>query len=121
MDKNPELKEDKDEKIRTFKKKVAEYDATIEKLIKAITENNDKAADITKYMEEETELRSIFLTTSGSFACSPSCPKRFVMIAASRRCIPDELAMHACTYGWSANMVCIMLAQALREILSFLY
>ena len=56
MEKSTESKEDKDEKIKMFKKKVAEHDAAIKKLIKAITENNDKAADITKYMEEETEL-----------------------------------------------------------------
>merc|ERR1712139_725805 len=47
-----------DEKVKMFKKKVAEHDAAIKKLIKQITENNDKAADITKHMEEETELRN---------------------------------------------------------------
>ena len=56
-EKSTESKEDKDEKIKMFKKKVAEHDAAIKKLIKAITENNDKAADITKYMEKETGLR----------------------------------------------------------------
>merc|ERR1719405_32404 len=50
--------ESKDEKINMLKKKVAEHDAAIKKLIKAITENNDKAAQLTKYMEEETELRN---------------------------------------------------------------
>jgi hypothetical protein len=58
LEKSTESKEDKDEKVRMFKKKVAEHDAAIKKLIKAITENNDKAADLTKYMEEETELRN---------------------------------------------------------------
>merc|ERR1719401_1542571 len=58
MEKSTESKEDKDEKVKMFKKKVAEHDAAIKKLIKQITENNDKAADITKYMEEETELRN---------------------------------------------------------------
>jgi len=58
MEKSTESKEDKDEKINMLKKKVAEHDAAIKKLIKAITENNDKAADLTKYMEEETELRN---------------------------------------------------------------
>merc|ERR1719214_51966 len=50
--------ESKDDKINMLKKKVAEHDAAIKKLIKAITENNDKAADLTKYVEEETELRN---------------------------------------------------------------
>merc|ERR1719213_1421497 len=58
MEKSTESKEDKDEKVKMFKKKVAEHDAAIKKLIKQITENNDKAADITKHMEEETELRN---------------------------------------------------------------
>merc|ERR1719456_413517 len=58
MEKSTESKDDKDEKIQMLKKKVAEHDAAIKKLIKAITENNDKAADLTKYMEEETELRN---------------------------------------------------------------
>jgi len=58
MEKSTESKEDKDEKVNMFKKKVAEHDAAIKKLIKQITENNDKAADLTKYMEEETELRN---------------------------------------------------------------
>merc|ERR1719301_17941 len=57
-EKSTESKEDKDEKIKMLKKKVEEHDAAIKKLIKQITENNDKAADITKYMEEETELRN---------------------------------------------------------------
>merc|ERR1719377_280390 len=58
MEKSTESKDDKDEKIQMLKKKVAEHDAAIKKLIKAITENNDKAAQLTKYMEEETELRN---------------------------------------------------------------
>merc|ERR1719327_2526908 len=41
-----------------FKKKVAEHDAAIKKLIKQITENNDKSSDISNYMEQETELRN---------------------------------------------------------------
>merc|ERR1719194_279389 len=57
-EKSTESKEDKDEKVKMLKKKVAEHDAAIKKLIKQITENNDKAADLTKYMEEETELRN---------------------------------------------------------------
>merc|ERR1719265_2262157 len=50
--------ESKDAKVKMLTKKVAEHDAAIKKLIKAITKNNDKAADLTKYMEEETELRN---------------------------------------------------------------
>merc|ERR1719379_472916 len=57
-EKSTESKEDKDEKINMLKKKVAEHDAAIKKLIKQITENNDKAADITKHIETETELRN---------------------------------------------------------------
>merc|ERR1719160_1087528 len=57
-EKSTESKEDKDEKVKMLKKKVAEHDAAIKKLIKQITENNDKAADLTKHMEEETELRN---------------------------------------------------------------
>merc|ERR1719421_1862655 len=47
-EKSTESKEDKDEKVKMFKKKVAEHDAAIKKLIKQITKN----------MEEETELRN---------------------------------------------------------------
>ena len=47
---------DKDEKIKIFKAKTAEYVSAIKKLIQAITETNDKAADIINYMEEEIEL-----------------------------------------------------------------
>ena len=41
-----------------FKKKVAEYAAAIKTFLQAITENNDKAADIIKHMEEETALKN---------------------------------------------------------------
>jgi len=58
MEKSTESKTDKDEKIKLLTKKVGQHDAAIKKLIKAITANNDKAATITKYMEEETELRN---------------------------------------------------------------
>ena len=53
------LEVSKDEKITMHKNKVAEYVAAIKSLIKAITEYNDKAADIIKYLEEETELRKV--------------------------------------------------------------
>merc|ERR1719194_351232 len=58
MEKSTESKTDKDEKIKMLKKKVAEHDAAIKKLVKQISANNKKAADLTKYMEEETELRN---------------------------------------------------------------
>merc|ERR1719428_1562474 len=53
-----ESKDDKDEKVTMLKKKIAEEDAAIKKLVKAITENNDKVAEIKGYMEQETELRN---------------------------------------------------------------
>merc|ERR1719194_339988 len=57
-EKSTESKADKDEKIKMLKKKVAEHDAAIKKLVKQISANNKKAATLTKYMEEETELRN---------------------------------------------------------------
>merc|ERR1719324_2229635 len=41
-----------------FTKKIAELDAAIKKLVKDITKNNEKAATIQSYMEQETELRN---------------------------------------------------------------
>jgi hypothetical protein len=58
MEKSSDSKEDKDEKVNMMKKKVAEQNAAIMKLTKEITENSDKAAGITKHMEEETQLRN---------------------------------------------------------------
>jgi len=58
LEKSEESKDDKDEKVSMFTKKIAELDAAIKKLTKAITENNAKAADMTSYMEQETELRN---------------------------------------------------------------
>merc|ERR1712224_19295 len=43
---------------KMFKSKISEHDAAIKNLVQKITENNDKAAQLTKYMEEETELRN---------------------------------------------------------------
>merc|ERR1719272_2159881 len=57
-EKSTESKEDKDEKVNMFKKKVAEHNAAIMKLTKEITDNNKKAADLTEHMEQETELRN---------------------------------------------------------------
>jgi len=57
-EKSTESKEDKDEKVKMLKKKVAEHNAAIMKLVKQITKNNDKAAELQAHMETETELRN---------------------------------------------------------------
>ena len=54
-----QLEVSKDEKITMLKNKVAEYVAAIKSLFKAITEYIDKAADVIKHLEEETELRKV--------------------------------------------------------------
>jgi hypothetical protein len=58
MEKSEEAKDDKTEKHGMFTAKVRELDAAIKKLTKQITDNNDKAASITSYMEQETSLRN---------------------------------------------------------------
>jgi len=58
MEKSEESKSDKSEKVDMLKSKIAETDAAVKKLMKAITDNNDKAASIQSYMETETELRN---------------------------------------------------------------
>merc|ERR1719420_2887322 len=50
--------ESKDDKITVFKAKIAEHDTAIKLLVEQIASNNEKAETITKYMEEETELRN---------------------------------------------------------------
>merc|ERR1719407_317115 len=57
MEKSTESKEDKSEKVNMMKIKISEYDAEIKKATKKITENEDKVADLQKYIEEETALR----------------------------------------------------------------
>merc|ERR1719199_162697 len=57
-EKSTESKDDKDEKMDLLKKKVAEHNAAIMKLVKQITENNDKASQLSQHMETETELRN---------------------------------------------------------------
>merc|ERR1719240_2357063 len=57
-EKSTESKDDKDEKITVFKAKIAEHDTAIKLLVEQIASNNEKAETITKYMEEETELRN---------------------------------------------------------------
>jgi hypothetical protein len=56
-EKSEESQEDKDEKVKMYKKKIAELDSAIKKLIKQITENNDKSSEMQAYMEQETALR----------------------------------------------------------------
>merc|ERR1719265_1170098 len=58
LEKSNEAKDDKSEKVDMFTKKIAELDAAIKKLIKQITENNDKSSKIQSYTEQETELRN---------------------------------------------------------------
>merc|ERR1719159_2273041 len=58
MEKSEESKDDKSEKVDMFTKKISELDAAVKKLMKEITANNDKAAEIQAYMEQETELRN---------------------------------------------------------------
>merc|ERR1719207_371072 len=57
-EKSTESKDDKDEKIQMFKAKISEHDTAIKLLVEQIASNNEKAETITKYMEEETELRN---------------------------------------------------------------
>merc|ERR1719498_2100587 len=57
-EKSTESKDDKKEKIDVFKAKISEHDAAIKNLVEKIAENNDKSAEITSYMETETELRN---------------------------------------------------------------
>jgi len=58
LEKSNEAKDDKSEKADMTTAKVNELDAAIKKLMKQITDNNDKASSIQAYMEEETELRN---------------------------------------------------------------
>merc|ERR1719160_1395633 len=58
LEKSNEAKDDKSEKADMTTAKVNELDAAIKKLMKQITDNNDKASSIQAYMEQETELRN---------------------------------------------------------------
>merc|ERR1719265_47473 len=49
LEKSEESKTDKDEKVNMFNKKINELDAAVKKLVKQITDNNKKAADIQSY------------------------------------------------------------------------
>ena len=51
-----ESKDDNDEKIEMFKKKISEHCAAIKLLVQEITENNDEAAQIMQFMGTVTEL-----------------------------------------------------------------
>merc|ERR1719174_1688756 len=57
-EKSTESKDDKDSKIKMFKKKISEHDTAIKLLVEKIAENNEKAETITQFMETETELRN---------------------------------------------------------------
>merc|ERR1719473_23953 len=58
VEKSTESKEDKDAKQEAFTKKLDEMDKTVKKLGEKIVENEEKAADITKSMKQETALRN---------------------------------------------------------------
>merc|ERR1719399_1834248 len=55
---NTELKDDRDEKLREFTKKIEKMDAEVKELTKNIAENNEKIQQITESMKEETEIRA---------------------------------------------------------------
>merc|ERR1719161_2307929 len=50
-------KEDKDEKIRGFTKKLDAMETAVKKAVKKIAENEDRVEELTKHMATETELR----------------------------------------------------------------
>jgi len=56
-EKSTESRDAKDEKAQLLTAKVNEMDAAIKLLVKQITENEKKVADMTEYKKEETELR----------------------------------------------------------------
>merc|ERR1719473_2520096 len=58
VEKSTESKEDKDAKQEAFTKKLEEMDKQVKKLAEKIVENEEKAADITKSMKQETALRN---------------------------------------------------------------
>merc|ERR1719181_524774 len=49
-------KEDKDEKIKGFSKKLEAMDKAVKKAVKKIAENEKKVEDLQEHMKEETEL-----------------------------------------------------------------
>merc|ERR1719281_1444750 len=57
-EKSTESKDDKDEKVKELTAKVNEMDAAIKLLVKQITENNAKVAQIAEYSKQETDLRT---------------------------------------------------------------
>merc|ERR1719428_1783510 len=50
--------ESKDEKVKKLTAKVAELDSAIKLLVKQITENDAKVAQIAEYSKQETDLRT---------------------------------------------------------------
>merc|ERR1719271_1756975 len=51
-------KEDKDEKIRGFTKKLDAMDKAVKKAVKKIAENDERVQELTEHMARETELRT---------------------------------------------------------------
>merc|ERR1719316_1260994 len=58
LQKNQDITDDKSEKIKLTEIEIEELDSSLKLTIKAITENNDKLADIQTYMTTETDLRA---------------------------------------------------------------
>jgi len=58
LQKNEDITEDKTEKIKLTKIKMEEMDSELKITMSAIVDNNEKLADTTAYMEQETELRA---------------------------------------------------------------
>merc|ERR1719321_1197876 len=56
MEKSTESKDDKDEKIEMFKKKISEHDAAIKLLVKQIAENNEKSTESKDDKDEKIEM-----------------------------------------------------------------
>merc|ERR1719473_2440395 len=57
LEKSNESKDDKDNRMELLDAKIATANADVAKLTKEIAEDDESVADITKYMEEEKELR----------------------------------------------------------------
>merc|ERR1719161_117501 len=57
VERSTDSKEDKDEKIRGFTKKLDAMDKAVKKAIKKISENDERVEELNKHMATETELR----------------------------------------------------------------
>merc|ERR1719253_1205426 len=58
VERSTATKEDTDEKITGFSKKLEAMDKAVKKAIKKIAENEQKVEDLTEHMKTETELRA---------------------------------------------------------------